>query len=159
MIAAEAAEHSIILNLLNEGTVTSMGLASLRRESELMGLPLVDVLQANDMVSEADLAKIYADLKGVRFLDLSRRTPNRAWVLALPENIARRKQCLLQHLPRDRDVCSRVSWYWLQTLMTSQRSLRVMIFLLVPKAMNGKMLKWLLEWRLTVMRARTPSVY
>ncbi len=95
MIAAEAAEHSIILNLLNEGTVTSVGLASLRRESELMGLPLVDVLQANDMVSEADLAKIYADLKGLRFLDLSRRTPNRAWVLALPENIARRKQCLL----------------------------------------------------------------
>ncbi|MCH8966751.1 MAG: Flp pilus assembly complex ATPase component TadA, partial [Planctomycetes bacterium] len=95
MIAAEAAEQRIVLKLLGDGSITPVGLASARRESELLGLPLLDVLQANDIVSETDLAQTYADLKGLRFLDLTRRSPNRAWVLTLEENVARRKNCLL----------------------------------------------------------------
>jgi len=95
MIAAEAAEQTVVTKLLNDGTVTPVGIATYQRESEISGLPLVDILQANDLVSEADIAATYADLKGLRFLDLTRRTPTRAWVLTLPENVARRKSCIL----------------------------------------------------------------
>lgn len=95
MIAAEAAERKIISKLLNEGNVAVRGLDNFRRESELMGIPLINVLQANDVISETDIAQNYADLKGMRFLDLTRRKPNRAWMLSLPENIARTKSCLL----------------------------------------------------------------
>ncbi len=95
MIAAEAAEQRIVTKLLEEETLTGLGLASLRRESEVMGLPLVDVLQTNDLISEEDVAKVYAELNGLRYLDLTRRTPTRAWALTLSENIARCKQCLL----------------------------------------------------------------
>jgi len=95
MIAAEAAEHTIVSKLLNDGAVTAVGLTTYRRESETMGLALVTVLEANDVVSEADVAKTYSELAGLRFLDLTRRPPTRAWVLTLPENIARIKQCIL----------------------------------------------------------------
>jgi type II secretory ATPase GspE/PulE/Tfp pilus assembly ATPase PilB-like protein len=95
MIAAAASEYNIVCRLLDEGALTRVGLTSLRRESELCGLPLVEVLIERDMISEADVAKVYAELSGVRFLDLSRRTPSRAWSLTLNENIARRKDCLI----------------------------------------------------------------
>ena len=95
MIAAEAAEQRIVSKLLGEGTLTPAGLASFRRESEFMGLPLAEVLHANDLVAEEEVAKTYAQLSGIRYLDLTRRSPTRAWVLTLPENIARRKHCLL----------------------------------------------------------------
>ena len=83
MIAAAAAEHKVVSKLLNEGTLTPVGLASMRRESEVMGLPLVDVLVTHDLISEADVAQIYAEMNGLRFLDLSRRTPTPAWARAL----------------------------------------------------------------------------
>ena len=95
MIAAETAEQRVISKLLNDGTLTPVGLAAMRRESELMGLPIVEVLQGHDVVSEVDVANIYADLSGFRYLDLTRRKASRAWVLTLPENIARKKNCLL----------------------------------------------------------------
>ena len=95
MIAAEVAEQKIVAKLLNDEALTSVGLASMRRESELMGLSLIDVLQIHDLVSEIDVAQTYANLSGLRFLDLSRRAPSRAWALTLPENIARRKTCLV----------------------------------------------------------------
>jgi len=95
MIAAESAEFRILSKLSSDGVLTQVGLASLRRESEALGVPLVDVLLANDLISEVDVARTYADLTGLRYLDLSRRRPSRAWALTLPENIARRKQCLL----------------------------------------------------------------
>jgi type IV pilus assembly protein PilB len=95
MIAAESTEQRIVSKLLAEATLTPKGLISLRRESELMGLPLIDVLQANDLISEEDVAKAYAELQGLRYLDLTRRSPTRAWALTLPENTARRKCCLL----------------------------------------------------------------
>ena len=95
MIAAESAEPRIVSRLLNDGTLTAVGLASMRRESELMGLPLVEVLQAHDIISELDVAHTFAELSGLRFLDLSRRKPARTWMLTLPENVARRKNCLV----------------------------------------------------------------
>ncbi len=95
MIAAATAENRIVTQLLGDGTLTRVGLTSMRRESELSGLPLVDVFLNHDLISEADAAKIYAEMSGIRFLDLSRRRPTRAWALTLPENIARRKDCLL----------------------------------------------------------------
>ena len=95
MIAAEAAEHKIITKLLTEGALSPSRLQSLRLEAELVGLPLVDVLQLSDVASEADIAQAYADLNGLRFLDLTRRPPNRAWTLSLPENIARRKNAII----------------------------------------------------------------
>src|SRR5262245_21357312 len=81
--------------LLADGALTSLAFAGLRRESEAMGLPLVEVCIANDLISEAVVAQIYAELAGTRFLDLSRREPNRAWALTLAENVARTKNCLV----------------------------------------------------------------
>lgn len=95
MLAAEAAEHRIVDKLLGDGSLTPQGLANVRRESELSGIPLVDAMIAADLISDADVGQIYADLTGVRFLDLTRRAPTRAWVLAMPENVARTKNCLV----------------------------------------------------------------
>jgi len=95
MIAAVTSEHHIVSKLLNDGALTPVGLTAMRRESELMGAPLVEVLLAHDLISEADVATIYAEMNGLRFLDLSRRSPSRAWAQTLPENIARRKECLI----------------------------------------------------------------
>ncbi len=95
MIAAEASEHKIVSKLLGNNSLNPVGLASMRRESELIGVPLVDVLQTNDLISEADVAQAYAEMNGLRFLDLTRRKPTRAWVLTLPENISRCKTCLV----------------------------------------------------------------
>ena len=87
MIAAEVAEQRILTRLLNDKVLTPVGLASMRRESELIGVSLIDVLQTHDLVSEVDVAQTYANLSGLRFLDLSRRAPSRAWAQTLPENI------------------------------------------------------------------------
>ena len=78
MIAAEAAEQRVVSRLMGEGALTSIGLASFRRESELAGIPLVEVLVGSDLVSEEDVAKTYAELGNLRYLDLTRRTPSKA---------------------------------------------------------------------------------
>jgi len=95
VIAAEATEQRIVLALLHDGALNAVGLTNLRLESELGGLPLVEVLQQHDLISEADVAKAYAEMSGLRFLDLTRRAPSPGWVLALPENVARLRNCLL----------------------------------------------------------------
>ncbi|MBI1826157.1 MAG: type II/IV secretion system protein [Planctomycetes bacterium] len=95
MIASVAAEQRIVGKLLVDGTLNGTAYSAMRRESEVMGLPLVEVLIANDLVSDADAAQAYADLAGLRFLDLTRRQPNRAWALTLAENVARTKDCVI----------------------------------------------------------------
>ncbi len=95
MLASVTTEPSLVSRLLHEGHINLGRLASLRLESELLGLPLVEVLLVNDLISEADAATAYAEASGLRFLDLTRRTPNTAWVLTLPENIARRKHAIV----------------------------------------------------------------
>lgn len=95
MIAAESAEQRVLSRLLSDKALTLVGLGNLRREAELAGMPLVELLLIRDLISDADVAQLYAELSGLRFLDLSRRSPTKAWVLSLPENIARRKRCLV----------------------------------------------------------------
>jgi type IV pilus assembly protein PilB len=95
MIAAAVAEHRIASQLLRDGALTPVGLNSMRRESEIEGLPLLEVLLLHDLVSEEDVAKVYAKMTDSRYVDLIRRTPSRAWVLLLPENVARRKDAVL----------------------------------------------------------------
>ena len=95
MIAAASAEHRIVSHLVGGGNLTPIGLASMRRESEIGGLPLVEVLVSHGLITDIDVARVYADMDGLRFVDLTRNAPARAWVLMLPENIARRKDCLL----------------------------------------------------------------
>lgn len=95
MIAAEAAEHRIIEQLIEGGQVKGVTLVNLRLESELLGLPLVELFQERDLISESDVARVYSELGGLRFLDLTRRTASPAWALTLPENIARTKDCMI----------------------------------------------------------------
>ena len=95
MISAETAEPRVVGKLMTDGTLTQAKLASMRLESEFAGVPLVGLLQVHDLISETDVAQIYAEMSGLRFLDLSRRTPSRAWALTIPENVARGKHCLL----------------------------------------------------------------
>lgn len=95
MIAAAAAERKIVARLLTGSSISLPRLADQRRESEFLGIPLVDLFRQDDLIGDAEVAKVYAEMSGLRFLDLSRRTPSRAWVLTLPENIARKKQCLV----------------------------------------------------------------
>ena len=95
MIASALCEHQIVNRLVSDGALSPVTLAGLRRESEFMGVPLLELLQSSDLISEVDVAKTYAQFSGYRFLDLTRRAPTRAWMLALPENIARLKNCLI----------------------------------------------------------------
>jgi type II secretory ATPase GspE/PulE/Tfp pilus assembly ATPase PilB-like protein len=95
MIAAEAVEHQVIAKLLTGGQLNAASLAAMQREAELFGQPLVELLQANDIISEADVAQLYADMSGYRFLDLTRRRPSSAWALTLPENVSRIRHCLI----------------------------------------------------------------
>ncbi len=95
MIAAEAAEPKIVSKLIEAGQLSATTLTEARYESEVSGVPLVDVLVARDLVSEADVAKSYAEQNGLRYLDLTRRRPSPAWALTLPENVARCKHCVV----------------------------------------------------------------
>jgi type II secretory ATPase GspE/PulE/Tfp pilus assembly ATPase PilB-like protein len=95
MYAAESAEYKIVTGLLDTGGISLSRLVALQVEAEIAGLPLVDMLQREDFISDADVGRAYAELNGLRFLDLTRRQPSTAWTLTLPENVARRKACLV----------------------------------------------------------------
>jgi len=95
MPAAGAAEVKIVNKLLEAHSLSRQKLTDCALEAAVSGAPLVDALLANDVISDADVARAYADLYGLRFLDLSRRKPASAWVLTLPENVARRTHSLI----------------------------------------------------------------
>ena len=95
MVAATASEMKVVGKLLEAGQLKRGELIDHAIEAGISGLPLVEVLLIRDVVSDTDVARAYADLYGLRFLDLTRRKPAAAWMLTLPENIARRKQCLV----------------------------------------------------------------
>ena len=90
MIAAVDAESKILLKLRERRVLSAAALQAVLTESTLAGVPPIEMLLLSDMLSEADVAQAYAELHGLRFLDLSRRRPATPWVLALPENVARR---------------------------------------------------------------------
>ena len=95
MIAAIETESKILLRLLERNVLTRSRLDTLACEATMAGVPAVEMLLANDLLSDVDAAQAYADLHGLRFLDLSRRRPSTPWVVSLPENVARRKQCIV----------------------------------------------------------------
>jgi type IV pilus assembly protein PilB len=95
MIAALDAETKILFRLLDKKALTRGRLDTLLSNGSATGLPLVEMLLIEDVLSDADVAQAYADLHGLRFLDLTRRRPSVPWMLSLPENVARRKQCLV----------------------------------------------------------------
>jgi type IV pilus assembly protein PilB len=53
------------------------------------------MLLSRDLLSDADVAQAYGELYGLRYLDLTRRRPSQPWVLSLPENASRKKQCVV----------------------------------------------------------------
>ncbi|NOT02132.1 MAG: type II/IV secretion system protein [Phycisphaerales bacterium] len=95
MLAALDAESKILLKMLEKGAMTRSTARSLQLESAQSGLPMIESLLLQDIISEEDVARAYADLNGMRFLDLTRRRPSAPWVLSLPENISRRLQCIV----------------------------------------------------------------
>ena len=95
MIATVAAEAKIVNALLDARVLTRSALAEAEHESRAAGEPLVDVLLHRDRISDEDVARAYADLYGLRYLDLSRRQPSVGWTLSLPENAARRARCIV----------------------------------------------------------------
>ena len=95
MLAAELAETIILSKLIDSGQLNGSSLTDARYESETCALPLIEVLVRRDFVSDADVAKVYAEQNGLRYLDLTRRRPSAAWTLTLPENVARRKNCII----------------------------------------------------------------
>ncbi len=95
MIAAVDSEAKVLLKLLDKKVMTRSALDALLMESALTGLPPIEMLLANDVISDADAGQAYAELHGQRYLDLSRRRPSVPWVLSLPENVSRRKQCIV----------------------------------------------------------------
>ncbi len=64
MLAAVTAERQLVSKLLEDSTLTSVGLANLRREAELTGIPLAEVLLDHELISEADVGQIYAEMSG-----------------------------------------------------------------------------------------------
>lgn len=95
MIAAIDAEVTVLRGLLDRGAMTRSALDALMYESAMVGLPPVETLLVKDVVSDEDLAQAYSDLLGLRYLDLTRRRPSSPWVLSLPENVARRRSCIV----------------------------------------------------------------
>ena len=95
MIAPIIAEAKIVARLLEARVLTQSALIQAQYESRISGEPLVEVLLHRDVLSDEDVARAYADLFGLRYLDLSRRQPSAGWVLSLPENAARRGRCIV----------------------------------------------------------------
>ncbi|GIK15946.1 MAG: hypothetical protein BroJett003_09100 [Planctomycetota bacterium] len=95
MILEEVCEPLVLGLVARERGLDASTLLDFRLESEIAGLPLVHVLLRADFIGEAEVAKAVAEQNGLRFLDLSRRKPSAAWTLVLPENVARRKVCLV----------------------------------------------------------------
>lgn len=95
MIASGVVQLEIAARLQAEGTVNALALNQARRESEIQGVPLLEVFLAHDWISDATVAQFYSERSGVRFLDLTRRRPSRTWALTLPENLARRHDCIV----------------------------------------------------------------
>ncbi len=95
MLAAIDAESKVLMRLRERGMLSRSAAGSLLLESQMAGLPPVEMLIFKDVLSDADVAQAYGELYGLRYLDLTRRRPSQPWVLSLPENVSRRKQCVV----------------------------------------------------------------
>ena len=95
MKAAIATQNKIVNKLFDKKELLRSQVTQFKVESEICGESLVDVLLRHDVISDEDVAQVYAEQFGLRFLDLHRRKPSAGWALALAENIARLRQCVL----------------------------------------------------------------
>jgi type II secretory ATPase GspE/PulE/Tfp pilus assembly ATPase PilB-like protein len=94
MLAVVSAESRVVTKLLSGGRLALADLEASRLQSELCGLPLLEVLVAEGKLLEEELAQVLADLYKLRYLDLARRSVSEPWVLAVPENLCRSKRFL-----------------------------------------------------------------
>ncbi|MCK4661029.1 MAG: type II/IV secretion system protein [Phycisphaerae bacterium] len=90
MLIPVAVETQIAGKLVGKKLLSRADLTNAQIESEIAGQALLETLLIRDVLSEADAAQAIAEFMDLRFVDLSRRKPSTAWVLSLPENIARR---------------------------------------------------------------------
>jgi type IV pilus assembly protein PilB len=94
MYAAARSESYIVTKLVGEGRLDERNLQLAKIESEVIGLPLVEVLLERDVLSDEEAAQAYAATYNKKYLDLGRRQVQETWLRAMPENLARRKHCL-----------------------------------------------------------------
>jgi type IV pilus assembly protein PilB len=94
MLATLAAESRIVAKLLETGRLSPSEAEAAHLESELSGLPVLEVLTAQGKLVDEELAQALAELYKLRYLDLSRRSVSEPWVLAIPENLCRSKRFL-----------------------------------------------------------------
>ncbi len=95
MSAPIAAQGKILNRLFERNEMNPAQLRSIKIESELTGQPVVNILVQRDIISDSEVAQIFAEHYGIRFLDLSRRKPSTGWLLALPENDSRLHRCVI----------------------------------------------------------------
>ncbi|NOX57697.1 MAG: type II/IV secretion system protein [Planctomycetes bacterium] len=95
MSAPVAAQRRIINRLKERQELKTAHLRKIKIESELTGQSIVDIFVNDDMISDSEVAQIYAEHYGIRFLDLNRRKPSTGWLLALPENESRLRRCIV----------------------------------------------------------------
>ncbi len=95
MQTAVAIEGKVLQKLFDTSQIRLSQLVQKKVEAEITGTPLVEVLVKSDVVSDEAVAQVAAEYYGLRFLDLHRRSPSQGWALTLPENVSRRKKCLV----------------------------------------------------------------
>ncbi len=95
MSAPVAAQGKIVNRLSERNEMEPAQFRGIKIESELTGRSIVEILIERDIISDSEVAQIYAEHYGIRFLDLSRRKPATGWLLALPENDSRLHRCVI----------------------------------------------------------------
>ncbi|MCA9249658.1 MAG: hypothetical protein KDA54_00865, partial [Phycisphaerales bacterium] len=70
MSAPIAAQGKILNRLFERNEMNPAQLRSIKIESELTGQPVVNILVQRDIISDSEVAQIFAEHYGIRFLDL-----------------------------------------------------------------------------------------
>jgi type IV pilus assembly protein PilB len=93
---------SLVEKLLTaSGKVTKEQLASLREQEETEKKPLQDLAIKNNVLSEKDLTKLYADEIEVPFVELNAKDLKKEMLTELPERIARQYSAVVFEVAED----------------------------------------------------------
>ncbi|HET7320685.1 MAG TPA: GspE/PulE family protein [Candidatus Saccharimonadales bacterium] len=93
---------SLVEKLLTANTkVTKEQLAGLRQQEETEKKPLQDLAIKNNVISEKDLTKLYADEIEVPFIELNAKEIKREMLKELPERIARQYNAVVFEIAED----------------------------------------------------------
>jgi len=93
---------SLVEKLLTaSGKVTKEQLASLREQEETEKKPLQDLVIKNNVLSEKDLTKLYADEIEVPFVELNAKELKKEMLTELPERIARQYSAVVFEVAED----------------------------------------------------------